>query len=268
MRQCLPLFLVAFLLFLALTRGVFVAPVQAQSLGFAEYINSVEQENLQTGSIVAHQEGVFVLTNEPYDKDIFGVVALDPAIELRPLEELEEIEETPVVRNGMVNVRVNGENGPITAGQLVTSSSTPGVGMRSTKSGFILGVAQAEFNPSSPEQEAIIPILLDIRFAFSDDSPQSSQVISRLMSVVGLNTLSFIEEPVKTLRYTTAAIAILLSLALSFLSFGRVAFKGVEAIGRNPLAKNSILTGVIINTILAVALAAAGVAVAYIIVTW
>lgn len=228
----------------------------------------VDVEELPTGSIIAHHNGVFTLPNEAYDKDMFGVAVFDPAIELRPLDEIQEEEDTPVVRNGMTNVRVNGENGPIKAGELITSSSTAGVAMKATKSGFILGVAQADFNADAAENEALIPVMLDIRFAFSSDSPESSQVISRLMSVVGLNTLSFIEEPVKTLRYTTAAFAIILSLALSFLSFGRVAFKGVEAIGRNPLAKNSILVGVVINTILAVALAAAGIATAYIIVTW
>src|SRR5688500_11234105 len=140
--------------------------------------------------------------------------------------------------------------------------------MKSIRSGFVIGVAQASYSSSESGDESLIPILIDIKFAFADDSPTSERIISRLMSIVSLNTLSFIEEPIKSLKYTAAAIAVMGSLALSFLTFGRVAHKGVEAIGRNPLARNSINFSVMLNTVLALGLAVVGLITAYIIVTW
>jgi len=49
--------------------------------------------------------------------------------------------------------------------------------------------------------------------------------------------------------------------------FGRIAIRGLEALGRNPLARNSILTGILINSSLTIAVVFGGLFLAYIIVT-
>lgn len=243
---------------------LFFGKVEAQSLGVAEYVE-VSEDQIDTGTILVHRNGTYEFSTEPYSKDLVGVVAARPAVEIVPDDQTGK---APLVLFGQALVRVNGENGPLKSGDLVTSSSEAGVGMKANKSGFILGVAQADFTPETSESEAVIPVLLDIKFAFADDAPASERIISRLMSVVSLNTLSFVEEPIKSLKYTAAALAILGSLAISFFTFGRVAQKGVEAIGRNPLAKNSISASVLMNTVLALGFALLGLVTAYIIVTW
>lgn len=242
-----------------------VTPVSAQQLGLAEYIQ-IKTPNLSTGTIIVHHNGQYSLSNEPYSKDLLGVITLKPAIEFSPSSTNEF--SYPLVKNGVVEVQINGQGGPIQVGDLITSSSTPGVGMKAAQSGFVLGVAQKEFIPNSADEISTIPVFLDMRFAFSDDAPESKRIVSRLMSIVSLNTVSFVEEPVKSLRYTSAAIAILFSLFISLFTFGRIAYKGIEAIGRNPLAKNTIILGIVINTGLALTLIVAGISVAYIIVTW
>jgi hypothetical protein len=238
---------------------------QAQGFGVAENI-VLDATDVPNGSVVVHQQGSYRLSSEPYSKDLVGVISLQPAIEFVPTEPIEG--SYPFVQSGASEVLVNGEGGPIKSGDLLTSSSTPGVAMKATKSGFVLGVAQGDFDPSSPLQTGLVPLLIDIRFAFSDDAPQSERVVSRLMSIVSLNAISFTEEPVKSLKYTAAAFTVILSLGISFLTFGRVSYKGVEAIGRNPLAKSSITFSVILNTLLALGLAAAGMVAAYMIVRW
>lgn len=247
---------------------VFIFPTfaLAQNLGFADYLEIENESSIPSGTVIVHKNGNYAVANEAYSKDTFGVVTNTPAVELKPVAEISDA--YPVVKNGVVTVRVNGESGSISNGDLITTSSTPGEAMKAVSSGFTLGVAQADFSPDSPADTGLIPILIDIKFSFSDDAPNSQRIVSRLMSVVSLSTLSIVEEPIKSLRYIVAGLVILISLLVGFVSFGRVAYKGVEALGRNPLAKNSILTGVIINTLLGLSLAALGLATAYVIVTW
>lgn len=230
------------------------------------YITIANADTIPDGSLISLTDGQYQITNEAYSKDLFGVKTSSPAIELQP--DPIPANAHPIVRNGEVNVLVNGEDGAIKSGDLITSSSTAGQAMKAGKSGFILGVAQADFSPTSAQDSALIPVLLDIKFAFADDAPESQRIVSRLMSVVSLSTISIVEEPIKSLRYVVAGLTILLTLTISFLSFGRVAYKGVEALGRNPLAKSSILTGIIINSVLGLGLALIGLATAYTIVTW
>lgn len=42
---------------------------------------------------------------------------------------------------GTSNVKYNSENGPIKKGDLITSSSIPGVGMKATQTGMVVGMA-------------------------------------------------------------------------------------------------------------------------------
>ncbi|PLW99725.1 MAG: hypothetical protein C0594_16735 [Marinilabiliales bacterium] len=49
--------------------------------------------------------------------------------------------ESKLVTDGVRNVKVNSENGKIKKGDPITSSSTPGEGMKATESGIILGIA-------------------------------------------------------------------------------------------------------------------------------
>jgi F0F1-type ATP synthase membrane subunit c/vacuolar-type H+-ATPase subunit K len=50
------------------------------------------------------------------------------------------------------------------------------------------------------------------------------------------------------------------------MTFGKVARSGVEAVGRNPLAKTSILTGVLFNISIGAVIILSGVGVAYLII--
>jgi hypothetical protein len=90
-------------------------------------------------------------SNSSYQKYVVGVVSKNfsefsslgknvVTLEHHPL---------PVALNGRVPVKVSTENGPIHAGDYLTTSSIPGVAMKSTKPGFVLGKALSSFNQSS-----------------------------------------------------------------------------------------------------------------------
>jgi len=58
----------------------------------------------------------------------------------------------PIALNGRVPAKVSTENGPINSGDPITSSSQPGVGMKATRTGRIIGIALEAF-PASPNDQ-------------------------------------------------------------------------------------------------------------------
>ena len=92
------------------------------------------------GSIVTSEEGTIRgnlnLSQASYDNRIVGVFISDGTQSSNVNRK-----RIPVKNEGVCNVKFNSENGPIRKGDPVTSSSTPGVAMKATQSGIILGIA-------------------------------------------------------------------------------------------------------------------------------
>lgn len=226
---------------------------------------SITGGNIQEGMIISHNNGQFKPSIETYDKNIFGVVVFEPAVEFVRDPSADNY---PVVRSGIVRVQVSGANGPIAVGDRITTSEAPGVGMKATKSGFSLGIAQSAFAGTTAEQTATILVGIDIQFTFAEDSPVSETISSRLLDIIKLNAIATLESPTTVMRYSLAVVTILGSLAVSFVTFSKTAQKGIEAIGRNPLAKDAISSSILLNVGISFIIISAGVLVAYFIVTW
>ena len=87
------------------------------------------------------------------------------------------------------------------------------------------------------------------------------------------NLLQFIREgisvpifsPVESLRYLLAVAIVLISFTLGMIYFGRASRAGIEAVGRNPLAKRVIQFTVIMNIVLTIVIVIVGLAIAYLI---
>jgi len=89
-----------------------------------------------------------------YDSQMLGVVSTAPGWTLDDAIGLGFGRAVPVALVGRVPVKVNGEGGPIAVGDLITSSPTPGVGMKATRAGYVIGRALTAFNcPDSPTSE-------------------------------------------------------------------------------------------------------------------
>ena len=86
-------------------------------------------------------------TTNSYDQKVLGVVSTNPGL---TLDDGQDYTKVPIALAGRVLVKVSTENGPIEVGDPLTSSSTPGVAMKATKSGPIVGKALEGFNPSDP----------------------------------------------------------------------------------------------------------------------
>ncbi len=233
----------------------------SDSLGVA-YRFAIVGQNIQPGSVVSHYNAQYLLSSEAYDKNVFGVVTPEPAIEFSS----EDTAGTyAIVRSGTVPVRVSAKNGAIANGDLIVASEQPGVAMKAAKSGFSLGIARESFAPSNPEEIGLIPVSLDIKFTFASDSPSSEKIGARLLDVVNFSAIAAINDPTEVFRRVAAAVVMLIPMALSIFTIVRSAQKGVVALGRNPLAKTAILGGIIFNSLMSLVFVAAGIAGAYVI---
>ncbi|TXI87238.1 MAG: hypothetical protein E6Q36_07870 [Chryseobacterium sp.] len=96
-------------------------------------------------------------STKAYQGDLMGVVSTKPGQILSDSSDF-----TPGSRPvnlalaGRVPLRVSAEGGSIKPGDMITSSSTPGVGMKANSSGGVIGRALTEFDASSGKDGAIV----------------------------------------------------------------------------------------------------------------
>lgn len=86
-----------------------------------------------------------VKTETAYADNIFGVVSTNPGVELSDISEsngsTELIHPKPIALTGRIPTKVSTENGNIATGDYLTSSSTPGIAMKATHAGYVIGQA-------------------------------------------------------------------------------------------------------------------------------
>jgi hypothetical protein len=99
-------------------------------------------------------------TDKPYDPQMIGVISVDPAIVLgeKGKENLR-----PVALVGRVPVKVTTKNGEILVGDYLTSSDIPGVAMKATKPGRVIGIALESYS-GPPDQIGWITVFLNPHF--------------------------------------------------------------------------------------------------------
>lgn len=80
-------------------------------------------------------------SQQAYEAKLAGAISTKPGVRLSDWQKDSPLPLRPVALTGQTPVKVSLENGPIQAGDLLTSSSTPGVAMKATKAGIIIGKA-------------------------------------------------------------------------------------------------------------------------------
>jgi len=195
---------------------------------------------------------------DEFDPEMFGVVTDNPAGAFQ----LDEPDNNfrLVLPSGITRVRVSTVNGDINEGDLLTSSSVPGVAKRLDRNGYALGNALEGYSASSPDEIGTILVTVNIHPAAGLGGARGN-----LVTVLREGFSAPLFEPLASLRYILAALIILISFTLGFIYFGRVAKSGVEAIGRNPLAGRLIQLSIIFNILITIVIVLVGLGVAYII---
>ncbi len=258
-------FLIAYILFsapgaLAQTPTPVNAAVQnaegAASLGVAQMV-AVNAKSVQDGSIISSSPNGPILSDIPYDPQVLGVVARDAAIIFTSTEVKNGV---PVIPVGRVYVLVSTANGPIKTGDEITTSTTPGVGVKATKDGYVLGTALED--DTNPNTKQVDKIALNLELHYFNAKPTLAGSLSDIFKLAILPTKN---GPSAIFKYLVAALVLFGSLILGFLTFGRTAAKGVEALGRNPAASRAIQLGIIFNVFIVIVIILAGLSIALLI---
>ena len=233
----------------------------------------VADSNVQEGSIVSYKDGEYSLTRNEYDPSMVGVVGSEEGIYVEQVDSLGHI----IMSDGLVLVLVSDENGEIKKGDFITSSQSPGIGMKAEKQGFMVGKALSDYDPDG-ETIQQVEAILEVKFSSPNDSlavekfeedtssffPQLSKSLIQIVHASAENAAS---DPNKGVLYLLAGFILVVATIFGYFTFGRIALGGINALGRNPLAKNVILIGVIINTLLTLVVVIVALFAAYFLVT-
>ncbi|KKS02627.1 MAG: hypothetical protein UU64_C0013G0015 [candidate division WWE3 bacterium GW2011_GWF2_41_45] len=207
------------------------------------------------GDIVTYKDGQYSISAEKYDTQMFGVIVDKP---ITSLEDINLTDYKLVSSFGEAVLNVSNRDGEIKEGDYITSSDIPGVGVRANESGQILGIALEDYSPSNSEDIGQILVFVDIKTSFID-----KKISKNLLEILKTSLTSPFMTPIEALRYLLAILTVFASFVIGFSSFGKITGTSVEALGRNPMAGNSIRRVVIFNFVLTVIIMAVGLAIAY-----
>jgi hypothetical protein len=217
----------------------------------------VTDKNVQEGSVISTSDHGPILAVSPYDSQVMGVISNNAAV---VLNEDQNPSNSAIVSDGLAQVLVSSKAGNIKSGDLVTTSTIPGVAIKAVQSGYVLGTALEDYNNSDPQKTGKIKVDLNLHYFNSKPVFPGS-----LTDIFKLALLSTKEGPSAIFKYILAGMVAIASLVLGFLSFARTAAKGVEALGRNPAASRIIHLGIILNIGITVIIVAAGFSIGFLI---
>ena len=215
-------------------------------------VYTIADKDAQEGDILVATDKGLVRASKSYDNKMFGLLENTPTLVYRNKDIADG---KPVVRSGVAEVNVTTLNGPIKYGDYITSSQITGKGVKATESGYVFGVALADFDGKGTQsiqgpngQVQVGKIQLAIRIEYAELT--NPRFAGRLFGFVGSSFLENVRDPKQLgiiVRYIAAGLILLLSFTFAFLTFSRSIAKSVEALGRNPLAKSAIQLSMVIN---------------------
>lgn len=226
-------------------------------LGVAHMVE-LKDKDVKDGNILSASQQGAILSNIPYDSQVLGVVSRNAGIIVSTTGD--DNTTVPVIADGTLYVLVSSQQGAIKKGDQIATSTMPGVGVKAVKSGYVLGSALEDYANPDPKKSGLIAVSLSLHYFNSKPT-----FVGTLTDIFKIALLPTKDSPAPIFKYIVAALVVLGSLALGFISFGRTAAKGVEALGRNPAASGVIHLGIIFNVAIVVVIAAAGLVVAFLI---
>lgn len=232
------------------------ASQDSATLGVARMVETKEK-NVQDGSILSASKQGAALSTLAYDPQVIGVVSRDAAIILNTTGTTKGV---PVIPNGTVYILVSSRDGNIKKGDLLTTSTIPGVAVKAVRDGYVLGSALEDYSNSNKKQ--IDKIAVDLNLHYFNSKPTILGTLSDIFKVALLPTK---DSPTPIYKYLAAAGVVIASFVLAFMTFGRTAAKGVEALGRNPAASKIIHLGIIFNVSIVGLIVLVGLVVAFLI---
>ena len=204
---------------------------------------------LRVGTIIAETAEGYAAASSNSSESVVGILVADADF----IYLAEETTDRPIVSSGIVPVLLSSEMGQITKGTPITVSKTqPGIGVKAQEQDIIIGVAQESTNSISPSLKKV-EVRNGYKIEFSQSLKDNSVLAQELENLVKQSSSKIVSADTNPTVYLLAIIVVILAAIFSFILFGRVAINGINALGRNPLAKSAIITGIIINSLLIIA---------------
>ncbi len=257
-----------------LIAGVLFAIAGSRSVGAQDVTQGYQaDETLQNGTVVRLKPGdkakIEALTQEK-ETDMLGVVV---ASNEAPVSLSDPSQNQIFVASlGQYEVLVNTQNGPIRAGDGVVVSSIKGVGMKTDDlHKTLIGKALENFSDNSDAEShiklsdgqtvAVGRILVDIRIARNPN--YTGDIITGVPHFLSRMAYAVTDRPVTAVRIYAALAIIFVCLTIG----GAILYSGIRtgmaSIGRNPLAKKSILRNLITVTFMSLIVVSIGLIAVY-----
>jgi hypothetical protein len=150
-------------------KGFFDGGTQTGGADFAEFISATGTEiNYEPGDVLAidiKADRQVTLANAPYSTLVAGIYSTKPGVlgTAHDSEDPKLADEIPMAVAGIVPCKVSAENGPISRGDLLVTSSTLGHAMRGTDSARLPGTIIGKALQPLPEGKGKIQVLLTLR---------------------------------------------------------------------------------------------------------
>jgi hypothetical protein len=215
-----------------------------------------------------------VRTAKQFDERMYGALVADPVMVYRTLSTL------PVTRQGDAYVNVTTAGGPIVVGDYITSSEIPGKGKKAEGiAGYMFGIALMDFDGKNSTATAELagqtyPVgKIKVSIGIGPASPVVSKAAGGLLGTLKqlataiMFNISTSKQAERIIRYILAVLIAVVIIYVSYRAFGRNVTKGIEAIGRNPLAKGTIQAMITLNIILLIVSCIAGVVLSLVVIS-
>ncbi len=244
--------------------------VSAQTLDSIEIVERypLELEDTTSGGEIISadiENGVYILANKTGDPNMIGVVVVEPLILFDTGSD-----GVPLARSGRTLVNVTTLNGPIQTGDSVTSSIIPGSGQKADPGTIrVLGFALEEFPKTTEEgiykEEVGKEATQTETLIVNDKEVIAGKMLVDLIvgtSVASSNTggaFRYETETRTAIQYLVAAAIALGSIFFAFHNFGSTLQHGILSIGRNPTAKTTIQTSLMLHIFLVLLISGGGI---------
>lgn len=235
---------------LSIYGAMFIAPA-AVAISYAVERPTSDGQPLSTGTVVVADGANAVRPARQQEaQSVFGVVASLRSESLSPGT-------VGVVSSGVTSVLVSDINGTVKAGDRIAVSPVEGVGMKSTTSGWMIGIAQRDFAtvPREAVEEQVVtadgtketiaikelPVLLSVSYYNPDTDDNARGIAGAMQNVLEAVAGRPVPADKALLALFIFGIAMILLVTLIYSAVKN----SILSIGRNPMAHVKIVASLV-----------------------
>lgn len=140
---------------------IYAVSTSISGIDVAENYPTIDS-GIEAGDVVAADTSnpqFIVKATSSYEANLLGVISTAPGMLLGWNEPSDVVR--PVALAGRVPVKVTAKNGAIAIGDYLTASDIPGVAMKATAPGRVIGTALEDYNPTSTDEISKIVVFVN-----------------------------------------------------------------------------------------------------------